>query len=391
MPQDTVTSLKRGNDELQFDGERFVPGAAVEISYHHWLRYFFALQFAQDKRVLDVASGEGYGSAYLASRAAKVDGFDASPETVRHAASVYGDNPRVSFISSDIDAFFRDAQPASYDVVTAFEVIEHVDEPAQRALLQGIRKVLAPGGVALISSPDKQLYSDVRLQKNPFHVREMYRDEFQTLLGSVFPNVRTFEQLTYTGSALFESGATDAALCEMAWTDLLRLKGRCQAGVRGGGEYLVAVVSNDPLQAPPQSAVILDRARKLIGEEVYAKQVELDQLKRSEQHLRDVVEDLHKQIAEIRKVWLDPDEAARRDAMNNALIDRLMAMVTRNASEDVIPGDDGAYRQKYLDAQQQLAEIQSMVSMRVIQRAKRLWDRMPLLKNVVKAVVRKAV
>ncbi|HZR09728.1 MAG TPA: class I SAM-dependent methyltransferase, partial [Myxococcales bacterium] len=302
MPQEKVTSLKRGNDEMQFDGERFVPGAAVEISYHHWLRYFFALQFAQDKRVLDVASGEGYGAAYLASRAATVDGFDASAEAVRHAAKVYGDNPRLSFANADIESFFRDAQPGSYDLVTAFEVIEHVDEPAQRMLLEGIRKVLAPGGVALISSPDKQLYSDVRLQKNPFHVREMYREEFQALLASIFPNVKTFEQLTYTGSALFESGATDATLCEMAWTDLLRLKGRCQAGVRGGGEYLVAVVSNEPLRAAPSSAVILDRARKLIGEEV-------DQYKRSEQHLRDVVADLQKQITEIRNVWVDPDVA----------------------------------------------------------------------------------
>src|SRR5581483_1313857 len=151
MPQEKVTSLKRGNDEMQFDGERFVPGAAVEISYHHWLRYFFALQFAQDKRVLDVASGEGYGAAYLASRAATVDGFDASAEAVRHAAKVYSDNPRLSFANADIESFFRDAQPGSYDLVTAFEVIEHVDEPAQRMLLEGIRKVLAPGGVALIS------------------------------------------------------------------------------------------------------------------------------------------------------------------------------------------------------------------------------------------------
>src|SRR5581483_9506957 len=140
--------------------------------------------------------------------------------------------------------------------------------------------------------------------------------------------------------------------------------------------------SNEPLRAAPASAVILDRARKLIGEEV-------DQFKRSEQHLRDVVADLQKQIAEIRNVWVDPDVAARRDALQNALIDRLMAMVTRNASESA--EEDGAYRKMYLEAQQQLEGLQSMVSMRMIQRAKRVWDRVPLLKNVVKAVLRKAV
>jgi len=393
MPQETVTPLKLPSDELQFDGERFVPGAAVEISYHHWLRYFFALQFAQDKRVLDVASGEGYGAAFLASRALRVDGFDLNDDAVKHATRVYGDDARLSFTCSGIDSFFHGASAASYDLVTAFEIIEHVDERSQLALLEGIHKVLAPGGVAIISSPDKQLYSDVRLQKNPFHVREMYREEFKSLLARVFPAVRMFEQLTYTGSALFDSGATRASLCEMAWTDLLRLKGRCQAGVRGGGEYLVAVVSKEPLQAMPESSVMLDRARKLIGEEVYAKQVELDHLRQSEQHLRDLVEDLQKQNAEIRKVWLDPDEAARRDALQNALVDRLMAMLTRQGgvSQDVAPSDPKQYRQMYLDAQHQLTELQSMVSMRLIQRAKRVWDYAPVLKNIVKAVVKKTL
>jgi hypothetical protein len=176
----------------------------------------------------------------------------------------------------------------------------------------------------------------------------------------------------------------------MVWTDLLRLKGRCQPGVRGGGEYLVAVVSKEPLERQPHSTVMLDRARKLIGEEVYNKQVELDRLRQREEHLTAVVEDLNKQIAEIRRVWIDPDEAARRDALNNALIDRLMAMA-RNANGGVGPVSGNGYRQMYLNAQQQLTELQSMVSMRLIQRAKRVWDRMPLVKNAVKAVVKKVV
>src|SRR5947208_13894104 len=101
MPHETVNSFKRDGGHLEFDGARFVPGAGVEITYHHWLRYFFALQFAHDKRVLDVGSGEGYGAAYLASRAANVDAFDSSAEAVRHAAGAYGDNPRLSFTHSD--------------------------------------------------------------------------------------------------------------------------------------------------------------------------------------------------------------------------------------------------------------------------------------------------
>src|ERR1700674_2623755 len=128
MSQDkNVTPLKR-EEELRFNGERFVPGAGVEITYHHWLRYFFARQLAQEKRVLDVASGEGYGASYLAGFATHVDAFDVSTEAVAHARALYADNPRLSFTRADIEEFFKDAKAESYDLVPAFEVIEHVDE-----------------------------------------------------------------------------------------------------------------------------------------------------------------------------------------------------------------------------------------------------------------------
>jgi SAM-dependent methyltransferase len=416
MPQDqNVTPLKK-DEELRFDGERFVPGAGVEITYHHWLRYFFARQLAQEKRVLDVASGEGYGAGYLAGFAKKVDAFDISAEAVAHARAVYGDNPRISFTRADIEGFFKDASPESYDLVTAFEVIEHVDERLQLALLGGIHRVLAPGGAAVISTPDKQLYSDAKLMKNPFHVREMYREEFSQLLSRVFPHVRIYEQLSYTGSAVTEAGATHGDLCEIGWTDQLRLKGRIQPGVRGGGEYLIALVSKQPLAEGVESAVMLDRSRKLIGEEVYTRQVELDVRKRTESearaeasHLRDVVADMEKQIAEIRKVWLDPDEAIRRDAearhreeMLKETIDRLLGVVARNAVEvaeaprnraelDRVRGELDHLRGLLEAERQGLDNLRSMISMRLIGKAKRVWDRVPFLKNAVKAVVKKLV
>src|SRR6266852_5375972 len=400
MSPETIMSLKPATEELEFNGERFIPGAAVEISYHHWLRYFFALQFAQDKRVLDVASGEGYGSAYLASVAKKVDGFDASAEAVAHARSVYGDNPRVSFTRADIDGFFRDTNPESYDLVTAFEIIEHVDERAQLALLEGIHHVLAPGGVAIISSPDNQLYSDVRLSKNPFHVREMYRDEFATLLGRVFPAVRMFEQLTYTGSALFEWGGTRADLCEMAWTDMIRLKGRCQAGIRGAGEYLIAAVAKKEFDGTIESAVILDRARKLIGEEVYSKHLEVEERKRNEQEARNEAQKLRAEL-QIRAAWVDPDEVARRDAIHQAVIDRLLRIVARNAGE-LAEAQHAAEPRRLRDEVQQLREeleseraqhaaLRGMVSVQLVHRAKRVWDRVPFVKNVVKSLIKRAI
>ena len=44
------------------------------ISYEHWHRYRYAAAFVAGKAVLDIASGEGYGSAFLAQHAASVVG-----------------------------------------------------------------------------------------------------------------------------------------------------------------------------------------------------------------------------------------------------------------------------------------------------------------------------
>lgn len=386
--EQNVTPLKR-QDDLEFDGERFVPGAGVEITYHHWLRYFFARQFAQGKRVLDVASGEGYGAAYLAKDAQSVEGFDASPQAVTHARAAYGAEGRLTFTRADIEGFFKDAAAGTYDLVTAFEVIEHVDDRLQLVLLEGIQRVLAPGGIALISTPDKQLYSDVKLTTNPFHVREMYRDEYLELLGRVFPHVRVFEQLAYTGSALIEQGATKADLCEMGWTDLLRLKGRVLPGIRGGGEYLVALVSTQPIADPMSGAVMLDRSRKLISEEIYKLQAEAA-------HLRDVVADLERQNAEIKKVWIDPDRAAAFQTT----VDGLLGVIAKNAVEmadvqrtsaelDRVRGELVHVR-SVLERERQ-ENLRGMVSVQLLTKAKRAWDRVPLVKKAVKAVVKRVL
>ena len=53
---------------LEFTGERFVPGVRGEIWIEHWHRYHFAARCVAGKRVLDVACGEGYGTALRALR-----------------------------------------------------------------------------------------------------------------------------------------------------------------------------------------------------------------------------------------------------------------------------------------------------------------------------------
>jgi len=178
------------NDELPFTGERFVPGAAGEIWYEHWHRYHFVAPLVAGREVLDIACGEGYGSALLATRAARVTGADIAATTIAHARASYGSRPNLEFREADCAALpFADG---SFDVVVSFETLEHIE--AQEAFLDEVRRVLRPGGFVVLSCPNKTEYSDKRHHVNEFHYRELYRDELAALVDARFPHSEWYGQ-----------------------------------------------------------------------------------------------------------------------------------------------------------------------------------------------------
>ena len=73
-----------------------------------------------------------------------------------------------------------------FDLVTAFEVIEHL--AAWRDLLSEARRVLAPGGLFLVSTPNRLYYADSRRLDgpNPYHVHEFEFEEFDAALREFF-------------------------------------------------------------------------------------------------------------------------------------------------------------------------------------------------------------
>jgi SAM-dependent methyltransferase len=177
-------------DGLAFTGERFVPGTRGEIWIEHWHRYLFAARFAAGKRVVDAACGEGYGSALLARAAAHVTGADISAQAVAHARATYADRPNLAFVEASCDRL--PLEDASVDLFVTFETVEHIT--AQEAFVDEIARVLRPDGVLLISCPNKLEYSDRRQFANAFHVKELYREEMESLLARRFPHARWYGQ-----------------------------------------------------------------------------------------------------------------------------------------------------------------------------------------------------
>jgi len=184
---------------LEFTGERFTPECVREIAYEHWHRYAWAATLLKGKRVLDAACGEGYGSHLLSAHAERVIGVDLSRAAIDHARSRYAAG-NLQFQSGDVTRL--DLPDDSVDVVVSFETLEHLE--AQDEMLGEFRRVLRPNGCLLISSPDRKTYSDESGYTNPYHAKELYRDQFEALLGRHFPAFRLFGQKLMFVSALWE-------------------------------------------------------------------------------------------------------------------------------------------------------------------------------------------
>ncbi|WP_020668971.1 glycosyltransferase [Amycolatopsis nigrescens] len=243
---------------IEWTGERCVPWADdYQVIYEHYHRYALALRFTEGKRVLDLASGEGYGCGLLASNAAEVTGLEIDPTTVEHARGRYPLN-NVSFeIGSITDP---DALAGrEFDVITCFEAVEHVED--QDSLMRLVRNRLAPGGVFLSSTPDVAVYTHDHGNENPFHVHELTDREFRDLLGASFANVVLLRQNIAVGS-LIHDGSGDGG----SELHTVRRRAEDDWAVTDGAPhtYLIAVASDGPLDVP-RTSVLADPDLTLVA------------------------------------------------------------------------------------------------------------------------------
>lgn len=174
----------------EFTGERVIPGEVdIDLLNEHLARYTFAARLARGKRVLDAGCGAGYGSAELARGAQSVIGVDCAADAIAFAHAHYV-QPNLEFLQASCAALpYADG---AFDLVVAFEVIEHLEN--WREFLAEVRRVLAPSGQFIVSTPNRLYYTESRGPSgaNPFHVHEFDFEEFRAELGAAFPHVSLF-------------------------------------------------------------------------------------------------------------------------------------------------------------------------------------------------------
>jgi SAM-dependent methyltransferase len=228
--------------DLEFTGERFVPGIAGEIALEHWHRYAFARRLAAGRRVLDVACGEGYGSALLAGCATAVTGIDIDSGAVAHARATYAGQPNLRFVEGSASAL--PMPDACVDVVVSFETIEHLPQVEQPRMLAEFARVLTHDGVLVMSAPNPVEYSTARGYRNPFHLHEPDRAELEALLDGAFPSRRWFRQRRYFGSALWNE--TPGTTLEAWRGDAVRV----EAALPPAAMYFVVVAARSAAALP---------------------------------------------------------------------------------------------------------------------------------------------
>ena len=234
---------------LEFTGERMTSAIDGQIEFEHFHRYCLARDFCDGLDVLDVASGEGYGSAILSGVARSVVGVDIDAISVAHAEASYrGQN--LHFLQGG--ALNLPLDDASVDVVVSFETLEHVREHAR--FVAEVRRVMRPDGLFIVSTPDRTVYSARGEHFNSFHLLELAESEFASFLRSNFVNATLLRQRAILGSVIAapEGGGPWRSYERRAPEYIEASSGLTRA------PYLIGLASDAPLP-PVRSSAYVDR------------------------------------------------------------------------------------------------------------------------------------
>lgn len=155
-------------------------------------RYSFVTRAVNDKSlyVLDFGCGSGYGTKVLKEHFKDVTSFDVYPD---------GYLPKDIEVNQDINLI----KQKQYDIITCFEVIEHLDEKAQNDLLADLHSLVSKNGTLFISTVRKIDPPPTENRKKE-HIKELTFEELLSICNNKFTNVYTFGQIDQIISTFYK-------------------------------------------------------------------------------------------------------------------------------------------------------------------------------------------
>jgi len=271
--QSTDSAEKHQTVGVRFTGERMVAGKSGRgLEAEHISRYLYTASLLEPGRVPDYGRGAGYGSAILANAGFKVVAVDICEEAARFCRHRYGSSG-AHFIQADCSRLPFAGE--TFDGVVPFKVVKHVDD--YLAYLLEAHRVLRPGGLLVLSTPN-ELVSDLLRIQNPFHRDEFYVEELRTALSDLFVGMHLAGQTNISGLFI---GLPWSTLPPVAtrWAGEERASEERDDQFLRGAQYLIAVCRKAgsaplaPASAPSQIYIAHGRSSDLLTDETLSRRV----------------------------------------------------------------------------------------------------------------------
>ncbi|MFH1854633.1 MAG: class I SAM-dependent methyltransferase [Candidatus Omnitrophota bacterium] len=164
-----------------FEKERISNKNINKYSYNKdKARYIFAKKFIIGNRILNIACGEGYGSALLSQNNDHfIYGLDLSEKAISFA--------KANFINKKLTFYVGDAYNTKFEnnlftSIVSIETLEHLKDHA--GFLSELRRILKKDGLLIISSSEKVIKD--KFFDNPHHINLLYKDGIENLLKKYF-------------------------------------------------------------------------------------------------------------------------------------------------------------------------------------------------------------
>lgn len=178
-----------------YENDSVTPSLNAPFFAEHLARYRFAQQFIQDKTVLELGCGKGYGAFVLAQVAKSVVACDLNADSLAFAKKHYAAK-NLEYKKENVteSGIFH-----KFDVAVSFEVIEHLSADETLAYLRVAKSCLVPGGLFLLSTPNHDVVVKSGMPVPDFHINNLTSLELRKLLKNEFSEVQMWGQIFNQG------------------------------------------------------------------------------------------------------------------------------------------------------------------------------------------------
>lgn len=159
--------------------------------FEHVSRYWWAATLAAGKDVLDCACGKGYGTYIMSRDARSALGIDLNKASLSIAKERFR-RANLEYLEQNVLELGKLGR--KFDVITAFEIIEHIPPETTGRFLDALGGALAPGGILLVSTPNHDVVLKSGVAVPEFHINNFKATELRRALGERFEKVEMLGQ-----------------------------------------------------------------------------------------------------------------------------------------------------------------------------------------------------